>query len=99
MSPTLSTDLTDPEAVPYFLWDEPITVSEFRRRLQEASGPERTRLLARLLREARDPDVWTFTTPEEVARRFDELAPRLGRRLGFWRFLLDEWRAAGLLDG
>jgi hypothetical protein len=31
MSVALSTDLTDPLAVPYFLWDEPLTIAEFRR--------------------------------------------------------------------
>lgn len=29
----LATDLTDGSAVPYFLWDEPLTVDELRRRL------------------------------------------------------------------
>ena len=29
----LSLDLDDPQAVPYFLWDEPMTVAELRSRL------------------------------------------------------------------
>ena len=44
----LSTDLTAPHAVPYFLWDEPMTVAEFRQRLETASAAERARLLAKL---------------------------------------------------
>jgi len=93
----LSSDLTDPDAVPYFLWDEPMTVSELRRRLESGSHAERTRLLAKILREARDTEVWMFTTPEEIERRWNELAPRLGRRRPFWEFLLGEWRRHGLL--
>jgi len=93
----LSSDLTDPDSVPYFLWDEPMTVAELRRRLGSGSQAERTRLLAKILREARDTEVWMFTTPEEVERRWEELAPRLGRRRAFWELLLGEWTRDGLL--
>jgi hypothetical protein len=65
----LTTDLSSPQAIPYFLWDEPMTVAEFRRRLQMASTAEQTRLLAKLPREARDTDVWLFISPAEVWRR------------------------------
>lgn len=95
----LSTRLSDPGAVPYFLWDDPMTVSELEKRLQTASEPERLRLLASILREARDPDVWLFTTPEEVVRLWPRLAGRLGRRRGFWEFILDRWRRLGLVRG
>jgi len=47
----LSTRLDDPEAVPYFLWDEPMTVAELRARLQAAAPSERCRLLGKILRE------------------------------------------------
>ena len=93
----LSTELTNPMAIPYFLWDEPMTVAEFKQRLQTASPPEQKRLLAKLLREARDTDVWQFTTPQEVWRRWNELAPMLGRRRAFWEWLLTGWQKEGLL--
>jgi hypothetical protein len=93
----LSTDLEDPEAIPYFLWDEPMTSRELRERLQTASRPERLRLLAKILREARDTEVWKFTSPDEVALSWRDLAGRLGRRRAFWEFLLGEWRNQGLL--
>lgn len=97
MPVALSANLADPLAVPYFLWDEPMTVMALRQRLRTASPPEAARLLGKILREARDSDVWLFTTPAEVARRWDELVPHLGRRRSFWEFLLDRWRAEGLL--
>ena len=93
----LSTELSNPTAIPYFLWDEPMTVAEFKQRLKTASLPEQKRLLAKLLREARDTDVWQFTTPQEVWQRWNELAPRLGKRRAFWEFLLNSWQKEGLL--
>ena len=54
-------------------------------------------MLGKILREARDTDVWHFTTPGEVAARLDSLSRHLGRRRAFWHFLLDRWERAGLL--
>ncbi|MGH9935500.1 MAG: hypothetical protein ACREAM_04585 [Blastocatellia bacterium] len=97
MSVSLSTDLDDLAAIPYFLWDEPMTVAEFRRRLVAASPAEQNRLLAKLLREARDTDVWKFTSPAEVWRRWPAIAGQTGRRRAFWEFILDRWRREGLI--
>ena len=74
-----------------------MTVAEFRRRLQTASMAEQTRLLAKMLREARDTDVWLFTSPAEVWQRWPALSPQLGRRRGFWEFLFGAWQREGLL--
>lgn len=94
----LSLDLEDETTVPYFLWDDPMALREFRSRLARAHRPERVRLLGKLLREARDTDVWRFTTPAEVAELWPELQRHLGRRRAFWRFLLERWRELSL-DG
>lgn len=93
----LELDLDDDAAIPYFLWDDPMTVRELREQLSSASPPERDRLLGKVLREARDPDVWRFTTPGEVAARFDALSKHLGRRRAFWKFLISTWEKEGLL--
>ena len=98
MSNFLSTDLNTASAIPYFLWDEPMTVAELKRRLTEASAAERTRLLGKILREARDTDVWKFTTPQVVWRDWAKLEPCLGRRREFWKFLFESWHDEGLLD-
>lgn len=58
---------------------------------------ERRRLLAKLLREARDIDVWKFVTPQQVAEALPSLAGRLGRRRAFWEFLIEGWRQDGIL--
>jgi len=93
----MTTDLDDPEAVPYFLWDDPMTVSELRRRLREAPEPERILLLARILREARDTEAWRFTSPSEVVRLWPRLSLHLGRRRAFWEFLLGRWQDQGFV--
>ncbi len=94
-----SQDLDDPLAIPYFLWDQPLTVAQFRERLSSASQPERDRLLGLLLREASDVDVWKFTSPEEVLARWSGIENHLGRRRAFWSLLLKRWREQGLLAG
>ena len=58
---------------------------------------ERDRLLAKLLREARDTDVWAFVSPRDVAEALPRVERWLGRRRDFWRFLIDGWREDGLL--
>jgi hypothetical protein len=94
----LETDLENEEAIPYFLCDDPMMVGEVKRYLATAAPPERDRMLGKILREARDPDVWYFTTPDEVAARFETLSRHLGRRLPFWSFQLAAWEKEGLLE-
>ncbi len=94
----LSSDLDDPKAFPYFLWDDPMTNRELRDRLLTASPPERIRLLAKILREARDADVWRYTSPEAVAQAWTALSLYLGRRRAFWEFLLSAWARQGRID-
>jgi hypothetical protein len=93
----LSLDVDDPSAVPYFMWDEPLTVAELRDRLRSGPPAERTRLLARILREARDPDVWQFTSPAEVDAAWPQLSLHLGRRRAFWQFVMTRWKEMGLV--
>jgi hypothetical protein len=98
MGAALSSDLDDQESIPYFLWDEPMTVRELEARLATASQPERRRLLGKILREARDIDVWRFTKPRDVLADWTGLAPHLGRRRGFWEYLFGRWQAHGLVQ-
>ncbi len=93
----LSLDLRDAAARPYFLWDEPhATVASFREALARADEDEKARLLGKLMREARDEDVWLFTTVAEVRALMPKIERYLGRRRPFWRYLLDAWQRHGL---
>jgi hypothetical protein len=87
---------TDPDERPYFLWSEATTVGQFREALARADDAERAQLLGRLMREARDPDVWEFTTVAEVRRLFPLISRYLGRRRAFWTWLIDSWVELGL---
>ena len=80
----LTTDMNQGDLRPYFLWDEDISVDELALRLHGSDEWDRMRLLGKMLREARDIDVWRFVTPSEVAEALPRLARRLGRRRGFW---------------
>jgi hypothetical protein len=93
----LTTDFADAEARPYFFWDEDVSVQELRAVLSGPDSPRRDQLLAKMLREARDTDVWAFVTPREVARKLPDLGRRLGRRQGFWEWLIEGWRSDGIL--
>ncbi len=97
MNDLLSSDLNLPSAVPYFLWDEPMTVAELKQKLESASEEERMRLLGKVLREARDTDVWLFTSPAEVALLWDRIERYLGRRREIWKFLVDQWQEMKLI--
>jgi len=93
----LTTDLTKEELRPYFLWDEDVSIGELRAVLRSPQDPRRARLMGKMLREARDVDVWQFVTPHDVEQSLASLGRRLGRRRAFWEFLIDGWREDGLL--
>jgi hypothetical protein len=86
----------NPDERPYFLWSEPTTVAQFRHALAQAGDDEKAMLLGRLMREARDPDVWEFTNVTEVRRLFPQIERYLGRRREFWVYLLNAWKEHGL---
>ncbi len=94
----LSVDLSQDAARPYFLWDEDLSIGDLKERLKGGDRLERLRLMAKMLREARDTDVWQFVTPSEVAEALPAVRSRLGRRRAFWDFLIEGWRADGLLN-
>jgi hypothetical protein len=94
----LTTQLDDPDGRPYFLWDEDTSSAQLREVFRGPSGAERDRLLGKMLREARDLDVWQFVSPADVAEALPRLRRRLGRRYEFWRWLIEGWRQDGLLQ-
>jgi len=95
----LTTDMRAGALRPYFLWDEDVSIEELRAALSGGDEFRRQQLLGKMLREARDTDVWAFVTPREVADALPVLGRRLGRRRAFWQWLIEGWRADGLLDG
>ena len=89
--------LDSDDAQPYFVWDQPLTVADLRDRLSHADPDEKLTWMARILRDARFDDVWRFVTLDDILSRWPLLAARLGRRRPFWTWILDRWRADGLI--
>lgn len=97
MAAPLSTDVEDPRARVYFVWDQELTYSELRQRLLTDDLDERALWIARVLREARYQDVWKFVTLGEVLTLWPRVERHLGRMRNFWNWLIDGWRSDGLL--
>jgi hypothetical protein len=93
----LGTNLEDPETRPWFLWDEDLSVRELREILGDERHPRWFELAAKVMREARDDQVWLFLGVDRVAARYPEIAPRLGRQRAFWDYILEAWRRHGLI--
>lgn len=47
---TLSSNLNSASSIPYFLWDELMTIAELKEKLNSAAVEERNRLLGKILR-------------------------------------------------
>lgn len=93
----LSTDLDDPDAQPYFVWDREITYAELRRRLQSEDLDERALWMARVMREARYQDVFKLLRLADVLALLPRIDRHLGRSRPFWNWLIEGWRADGLI--
>lgn len=93
-----SLDLESPDAVPYFNWDAPVTNAEIRRALAVGSEDEKLFWTARILSEARYPDVWRYLSlTRDVLPRYPRLERRLGRKQAFWDYLISGWQHDGLI--
>jgi len=93
----LTTDLSDLDGVPYFLWNEPTTVRRLREILSDPENVMRPLYAARLMREGRVLDVWQFLTLQDILALWPQVERHMGRRRDFWRFLLDTWKEIGAL--
>ena len=87
----------DDETEPSFCWDRPWTAGTIREKLRTTEGFQRDQLVAWIMREATFDEVWSFLTPREV----DECLPRierfLGRRKGYWPYIIGAWHELGKL--
>ena len=80
-----------------FAWDRPETAETLRAKLAVGPSPEWLRTAAWLMREARVEQVWQFLTLRQIAVRFPQLSPMLGRRRPLWEYLLRTARELGRL--
>ena len=95
LAPTPPDRLVDAEGRPYFLWDSPMTLDEFRARLADPDPEVRAYLVGKLMRQAKPDDVFTFVSAREIRALWPLLTRYLGATREFWTWLFDAWEAQG----
>lgn len=80
--------LLDDQRRPYFLWDVDMTLERFQEQLRGDDEGVRLHLIAKLMRQAKPDDVFTFVGLDEIAARWDRLGPRRGRMREPWAWWL-----------
>ena len=83
--------ITDAQGRPYFLWDVDMTLEQFEQRLQDPDPDARGYLIAKLMRQARPDDVFTFVKLSEIGALWPRIEDHLGRTRGFWTWWLEQW--------
>ncbi len=83
--------LVDTEGRPYFLWDVDMTLEQFEDRLQDPDPDARAYLVAKLMRQARPDDVFTFVKLTEIGPIWPRIARHLGKTCRFWTWWMKQW--------
>lgn len=91
LCPTPPERLLDERGRPYFLWDVDMTLDRFQELLRDGDEGVRLHLIAKLMRQAKPDDVFTFVSLERIAALWGQLEPRLGRMREPWAFWLKHW--------
>ncbi len=88
-APTPPDRLTDHRGRPYFIWDVDISLSDWLRAIRDPDAERADYWLARALRDAKPDDVLEWVSLDEIAQRWNGLAPFVGRQRGFWLWWLE----------
>lgn len=95
LNPTPPERLVDGEGHPYFLWDTPMTLNEFRAGLRDPDPEVRAYLVGKLMRQAKPDDVFTFVSAREIRTLWPRLERYLGKTREFWTWLFKAWESRG----
>ncbi len=95
LAPTPPHRLVDARGRAYFLWDDDLTLDEFRARLRDSDPDVRAYFLGKLMRQAKPDDVFSFVSLRELSDQLDAVDPYLGHTRPFWRWLLEQWHSTG----
>lgn len=96
LCPTPPDRLCDAEGRPYFLWDNDLTLDEFRLLLAHPDAGVRRYWLAQLVRQAKPDDVRSFVDLATLDREWPTIAAGVGRQRDFWAWRLRYWREHGV---
>jgi LmbE family N-acetylglucosaminyl deacetylase len=91
LNPTRKEALTDARGRPYFLWDVDVTLERLRDLLASNDPETRTYWLAKVMRQAKPDDVFSFASVDDIARAWPAVQPLLGHSREFWRWLISMW--------
>jgi hypothetical protein len=91
LNPTPRRVLVDGKGRPYFLWDMDMTLDEFEGALRTLDPQIRGYLIAKLMRQAKPDDVFSFVTIAEIRAVWPFVESRLGQKKRFWHWLLGQW--------
>jgi len=95
LNPTLPDRLLDPQGRPYFLWDMDLTLVAFQHRLTDADPDVRAYFIAKLMRQAKPDDVFTFVSPRTIRDLWPQIERHLGHARQFWIWLFASWERLG----
>jgi hypothetical protein len=92
LAPTAPARLVNERGQPYFLWDEDLTLEQFKDLLHDPDPDVRAYFIGKLMRQAKPDDVFTFVSLEALVEIFPSVEKYLGRTRPFWQWLLDRWK-------
>ena len=99
LNPTKPHLLLDERGRPYFLWDEDTSLDEFLRGLHDPDPEVRAYRAAKLMRQAKPDDVFSYLSLREMRQLWPRIERYLGRSRSFWQWLLDQWKEPQHADG
>ena len=95
LNPTPAERIVDAQGRAYFLWDDDMTLAQFVDALRDPSSEVRAYYLGKLMRQAKPDDVFSFVSPDEIARAWPEIQRYLGTSRAFWDWLMRTWERQG----
>jgi hypothetical protein len=87
--------LVDAKGRPYFLWDVDVTLDGLRERLASPDQDIRTYWLAKLMRQAKPDDVFSFASVDEIVAAWPTVRGYLGKSQEFWTWIVATWERQG----
>jgi hypothetical protein len=91
LAPTPAERIVDDKGRPYFLWDDDLTLEDFRARLCDSDPAVRAYFIGKLMRQAKPDDVFSFVSLKQVEDHLELVKPYLGRKREFWLWVLERW--------
>lgn len=93
----ITNNISDEEAIPYFMWDYLLTNKKIKEILQSSDEEKKIWLIAKILRDARFEDIKKLLKINEIYKYKEKLKYRLGHRKKIWDFLFNKYKEYGII--